>query len=77
MTARLQIPSVLAFTVVGAVSTAIAITACGDDPPPVADASCTYCIYETIDNGNCPPPTCATGDNQDICPPGCVPAPIG
>jgi len=72
--ASLRIPAVLAFTVVGAAAVASGAS-CGDTKP-VADARCVYCIYQGSDNGNCPPPTCATGSNQDVCPAGCVPEPI-
>lgn len=70
----LRIPAVLAFTVVG-VAAGMSASSCGSDPP-TADAACRYCVYETVDNGNCPFPTCATGRQQDQCPPGCIPAPI-
>ena len=76
--ASLRIPAVLAFTVVGAAAVASGAS-CGKDAPPsppVVDAACVPCIYEAQDNGNCPPPTCATGSNQDVCPAGCVPEPI-
>jgi hypothetical protein len=77
MTTPLRIPAVLAFTVVGAA--AVASTAsCGDDNKPKLDAAtCVYCVYQTVDNGNCPFPTCAIGEHQDMCPPGCMPAPAG
>lgn len=76
MAPRLRLPTALAFTVVGvAVATAAAVS-CGDKPVPTADAACTICVYETVDNGNCPYPTCATGSNNDVCPQGCVPQPI-
>jgi hypothetical protein len=70
----LRIPAVLAFTVVG-VAAGMSASSCGQGKPPV-DAGCRYCVYETVDNGNCPFPTCATGSQQDECPPGCIPAPI-
>jgi len=74
MSPRLRIPAALAFTVlgVGAGSTA---TSCGNEQPTV-DAGCVYCIYESVDNGNCPFPTCATGSHSDQCPAGCIPAPV-
>jgi hypothetical protein len=74
MTRPLRIPAVLAFTVLG-VAAAAAVTSCGDEEPRL-DAACRYCVYETVDNGNCPFPTCATGSNHDQCPAGCIPAPI-
>ena len=70
----LRIPAVLAFTVVG-VAASMSASSCSESKPTV-DASCRYCVYETVDNGNCPFPTCATGSQQDQCPPGCIPAPI-
>lgn len=77
----LRIPAVLAFTVLG-VTVAASAGSCGDDKP-TADAAagdaatCVYCVYQTADNGNCPFPTCATGDHHDVCPEGCIPAPVG
>jgi hypothetical protein len=77
----LRIPAALAFTLLGALGAGAAATvaSCGSDTKPMADAAmaCVPCIYETNDNGNCPPPTCATGSNQDVCPEGCIPAPVG
>jgi hypothetical protein len=70
----LRIPAVLAFTVIGVAAGATA-SSCGESDPP-GDASCRYCVYETVDNGNCPFPTCAQGSQHDQCPPGCIPAPI-
>lgn len=70
----LRLPAVLAFTVLGAAAAATAAS-CGESTP-VADARCRYCVYQGSDNGNCPPPTCATGSNQDVCPAGCIPIPI-
>jgi hypothetical protein len=70
----LRIPAVLAFTVVG-VSAGMAASSCGEGLT-TADAACRYCVYESVDNGNCPFPTCAMGSQQDECPPGCVPAPV-
>jgi hypothetical protein len=80
MTTPLRIPAVLAFSVLGT-AMAAATGSCGDDKPNV-DAgieagTCVYCVYETADNGNCPFPTCATGDRQDVCPEGCIPQPAG
>lgn len=77
MAQRLRLPTALAFTVVGVVgaATAAVVASCGEDKPPV-DAGCTVCVYETIDNGNCPFPTCATGPDNDVCPQGCIPQPI-
>jgi len=74
MKSPLRIPAALAFTLLGA--------ACGKAASPpidaaVADAACVPCIYQAGDNGNCPPPTCATGANHDVCPEGCIPAPVG
>jgi hypothetical protein len=73
MTARLRLPTALAFTVVGV---AAAIASCGNDKPTTADAACNICVYETVDNGNCPYPTCATGPASDQCPVGCIVQPI-
>jgi hypothetical protein len=72
MSPRLRIPAALAFTVLGA---GVAASSCGTEKPTV-DAGCVFCVYETVDNSNCPPPTCATGSQQDECPPGCIPAPV-
>jgi hypothetical protein len=73
----LRIPAVLAFTVLGAGAAASA-GSCGSNSPPTVDAgSCRICVYETSDNGNCPFPTCATGSNHDVCPPGCIVQPVG
>jgi hypothetical protein len=70
----LKLPTALAFTVLGAAVAA----SCGKDAvPPVVDASCVPCVYEGSDNGNCPPTTCATGPDSDVCPQGCIPAPVG
>jgi hypothetical protein len=72
----LRIPAALAFTLLG---TAVAAS-CGKDavpPPVVVDAACVPCVYQATDNGNCPPPTCATGPENDVCPEGCIPAPVG
>jgi len=69
MASPLRLPAALAFTVLG-------VAGCGDEKPRV-DAQCArYCVYETVDNGNCPFPTCATGPAVDQCPPGCVPQPV-
>lgn len=77
MTRPLRIPAVLAFTVLGAAAAA-STGSCGDSKPAPADAAtCRYCVYQTVDNGNCPFPTCATGDDHDMCPAGCIPAPVG
>jgi hypothetical protein len=67
----LRLPAALAFTVVGTV----AAVSCGESRP-TADARCRYCVYQGSDNGNCPPPTCATGANRDRCPAGCILEPI-
>jgi hypothetical protein len=68
----LRIPAALAFTVLS-----VAAAACGEDqPPPEPDAACRFCVPSGPDNGNCPFPTCATGSNQDQCPPGCMPMPV-
>ena len=74
MPTPLRIPAALAFTVLGVAAAGATATSCGDPAPPV-DAACVYCVYETLDNGNCPFPTCATGDEQDTCPEGCIPQP--
>jgi hypothetical protein len=71
----LRIPAVLAFTVLGAAAAGSA-GSCDSGPAPVDGRCVRYCIYQTVDNGNCPPPTCATGSNYDQCPPGCIPEPM-
>lgn len=76
MTTPLRIPAVLAFTVLGAAAAASA-GSCGDGKPTVDAATCVYCVYQSTDNGNCPFPTCATGEHQNICPAGCIPQPLG
>lgn len=76
MSRPLRIPAALVFVVLGGATAAASLASCGDEKPRL-DAGCgRYCIYESVDNGNCPFPTCATGSNQDQCPPGCIPAPI-
>jgi len=75
MTARLRLPTALAFTV-GVVGVVAAVVSCGKTAPPVADAACNLCVYESVDNGNCPYPTCATGSQADLCPNGCILQPI-
>jgi hypothetical protein len=64
-----EVPAALAFTIL---STSAALTAvsCGDQAPP--DDAAVPCVYEAADNGNCPPPTCATGEHHDVCPAGCI-----
>ena len=77
MASPLRIPAVLAFTVVGTTLGTVAAS-CGDHKPTVdAGAVCVHCVYQSVDNGNCPFPTCATGSNHDQCPPGCIPEPMG
>jgi hypothetical protein len=76
MPPKLRIPSVLAFTVLGAAAAA-STPSCSDGAPPADAQACVYCVYQSVDNGNCPFPTCATGSNQDLCPDGCIPAPVG
>jgi hypothetical protein len=77
MRPRLRIPAVLAFTVLGA-GVAASAGSCGADKTPTADAnSCVLCIYQSADTGNCPFPTCATGENHDVCPDGCIVQPVG
>ena len=68
----LRIPAALAFTVTIGV-------ACNDHGKhPDASANCqVFCVYQSVDNGNCPFPTCATGSNLDQCPQGCIPEPLG
>lgn len=67
---QLRIPAVLAFTVTVGV-------ACDDHGKRPDSGTCqVLCIYQTVDNGNCPFPTCATGSNNDVCPQGCIPEPI-
>ena len=73
----LRIPAVLAFTVLGA-GVAGSAGSCGKDGQPTVDANtCVLCVYQTVDNGNCPFPTCATGANHDVCPAGCIIEPVG
>jgi hypothetical protein len=81
MTTPLRIPAVLAFTVLGA-AVAASAGSCGDGTPTLDAATgdaahCVYCVYQSTDNGNCPFPTCATGEHQDVCPAGCIPQPVG
>jgi hypothetical protein len=76
MTARLRLPTALAFTVVSVAAVAASVVSCETTTKPTADAACNLCVYETVDNGNCPVPTCATGSNHDVCPDGCVLQPI-
>jgi len=67
----LRIPSVLAFTVVGAA------VGCGDGKPTTDASTCeVYCIPQAPGANHCPPPTCATGTRHDVCPSGCIPEPI-
>ena len=73
----LRIPAVLAFTVLG-VGAGLAAGSCGEGAKPTADAaSCVLCVYESADTGNCPFPTCATGERHDVCPEGCIVQPVG
>lgn len=65
----LRIPAALAFTVLSVAAS------CGEEKPQL-DAACRICVYSGPDNGNCPFPTCATGADQDQCPPGCMPMPV-
>jgi hypothetical protein len=75
----LRIPAALAFTVLGAAAGAVAAVGCGDEKPAADASTCdVLCIAQSGGSGsNCPPPTCATGDDHDICPAGCVPQPLG
>ncbi len=70
---KLRIPTVLAFTVTATI-------ACdGGGKHPDAQGPCNgqpVCVYSSVDNGNCPFPTCATGSNFDVCPEGCIPEPL-
>jgi hypothetical protein len=75
MTPPLRIPAVLAFTVLG-VAAAVSAGSCGEGKPTVDADVCFLCVYESVDNGNCPFPTCATGSNLDVCPEGCIIQPI-
>jgi hypothetical protein len=34
------------------------------------------CVAQGSGSNDCTPPTCATGNNHDMCPAGCVPQPI-
>jgi len=73
----LRIPTVLAFTVLGA-AVAVAVQSCTDDPGP---ASCpVVCLPDgsagSAGSAHCPPTTCATGSNHDMCPADCHPEPI-
>jgi len=72
----LRIPAVLAFTFLGAAAAA-STESCGPGKPTVDASTCVICVYQTVDNGNCPFPTCATGSNHDVCPAGCIPEPVG
>lgn len=69
----LRIPTVLAYTVLGAgIATA---AGCGGGKP-AADATCVFCVpIEGSTTSACTTPTCATGKDQDICPEGCEPQP--
>jgi hypothetical protein len=72
---RLRIP--LALAVVTMTGVSAATCGGGESPPFDANANCQiFCVYEGSDNGNCPFPTCATGENLDQCPAGCIPEPI-
>ena len=73
----LRIPAALAFTVVGAAAS-VAALGCGDEKPKLDASTCeVLCIPGSSGTGsNCPPPTCATGSNHDMCPAGCIPQPI-
>jgi hypothetical protein len=75
MAQPLRIPTVLAFTVLGAGLAAVAAASCGDGKP-TPDAGCVLCVYESADTGNCPFPTCATGSQHNVCPAGCIPQPV-
>jgi hypothetical protein len=74
----LRIPAVLAFTVVGGAAVAAGALSCGGGSAPAPDAmSCPVrCIPTGAGSNACTPPTCATGPNHDVCPPGCMPEPI-
>ena len=72
----LRFPAVLAFTVVGAAAGAIAASCGGEAPAPDAASCPVICVAPDAGPSACPPSTCATGDNHDICPTGCVPEPI-
>ncbi len=72
----LRVPAVLAFTVLGA-GVAVSAASCGEGKPTVDANTCVLCVYQTVDNGNCPFPTCATGTNHDVCPAGCIIQPVG
>ena len=81
MATPLRIPAVLAFTVLGTAAVASS-GSCGDGKPTIDAAAgdaaaCVHCVYQSTDNGNCPFPTCATGEHQDVCPAGCIPQPLG
>ena len=45
---------------------------------PVSDATtCSViCVPQGTGSSSCPPTTCATGSNHDVCPTGCIPEPI-
>ena len=79
MSQPLRIPAVLVFSVLGVTAAVTAASCGGKDTKPTIDAAatCVPCVYAGSDNGNCPPPTCATGSNHDVCPDGCIPAPVG
>lgn len=72
----LRLPAVLAFTVVGAAAGAIAASCGGGAPAPDAASCPVVCVPQDAGPSACPPTTCATGANHDMCPAGCVPEPI-
>lgn len=72
----LRIPAALAFTVVGAAAAASMDSCGGTTPEPDARACPVICVPQGSGSSNCPPTTCATGANHDMCPAGCIPEPI-
>jgi hypothetical protein len=79
----LRIPAVLASTVLGVVGVAavgaagVAAVSCGGSAPaPDAMVCPVVCVAQGSGSNGCTPPTCATGNNHDMCPAGCVPQPI-
>jgi hypothetical protein len=76
----LRIPAVLASTVLGVIGAAaagVAAVSCGGSAPaPDAMVCPVVCVAQGSGSNDCTPPTCATGNNHDMCPAGCVPQPI-
>jgi hypothetical protein len=74
--ARLRIPTVLAFTVIGG-AVAASAGSCSSGKPGVDAGVCSViCVPQGSGSNGCTPAVCASGVNHDVCPPGCVPEPI-